>query len=300
MAQYPSFGTTLIQTKDLLCVVMTEVLRVVSPGDSSLLMRVITDLAAIEGEQMSQRRRDDVGGYIQLRDSIIKLLLTLQAMSASTDATPIIEDDEDQDVEGSETESDDEEAQLLLLGDTPAPKELVEEGATNKTATTQGYPREGKRSSETNGRGNQSRDEIWLYGIIPKEKRKKMKEKSGLMRGCFVVQENWDEMSAEQRALLDESEERPNIRKRWRRGRRKLIKWSNIQTDADIDAQSSTLAEAFTKYFSRFGRSVRLPWKTMVVGRTQTIRESIVCRSFIRNFLKWCASMRCATLSMCE
>ena len=51
-------------------------------------------------------------------------------------------------------------------------------------------------------------------------------------------------MSAEQRALLDESEERPNIRKRWRRGRRKLIKWSNIQTDADIDAQSSTLAEA--------------------------------------------------------
>ena len=118
MAQYPSFGTTLIQTKDLLCVVMTEVLRVVSPGDSSLLMRVITDLAAIEGEQMSHRRRDDVGGYIQLRDSIIKLLLTLQAMSASTDATPIIEDDEDQDVEGSETESDDEEAQLLLLGDT--------------------------------------------------------------------------------------------------------------------------------------------------------------------------------------
>ena len=68
MAQYPSFGTTLIQTKDLLCVVMTEVLRVVSPGDSSLLMRVITDLAAIEGEQMSHRRRDDVGGYIQLRD----------------------------------------------------------------------------------------------------------------------------------------------------------------------------------------------------------------------------------------
>lgn len=245
MAQYPSFGTTLIQTKDLLCVVMTEVLRVVSPGDSSLLMRVITDLAAIEGEQMSQRRRDDVGGYIQLRDSIIKLLLTLQAMSASTDATPIIEDYEDQDVEGSETESDDEEAQLLLLGDTAG----AERARLRKEQRTKRRQLRAIREKEKN-RQKQMVEAINLEmkfgctGIIPKEKRKKMKEKSGLLRGCFVVQENWDEMSAEQRALLDESEERPNIRKRWRRGRRKLIKWSNIQTDADIDAQSSTLAEA--------------------------------------------------------
>ena len=70
-----------------------------------------------------------------------------------------------------------------------------------------------------------------------------MKEKSGLMRGCFVVEENWDEMTAEQQALL-ENKGPSDTRKRWRRGRRKLIKWSSIQTDADIEAQSVTLAEA--------------------------------------------------------
>ena len=174
MAQYPSFGTTLIQTKDLLCVVMTEVLRVVSPGDSSLLMRVITDLAAIEGEQMSQRRRDDVGGYIQLRDSIIKLLLTLQAMSASTDATPIIEDDEDQDVEGSETESDDEEAQLLLLGDTAG----AERARLRKEQRTKRRQLRAIREKEKD-RQKQMVEAINLEmkfgctGIIPKEKAQK-------------------------------------------------------------------------------------------------------------------------------
>eukprot|EP00223_Ostreococcus_mediterraneus_P002544 CAMPEP_0179618196 /NCGR_PEP_ID=MMETSP0930-20121108/7556_1 /TAXON_ID=548131 ORGANISM="Ostreococcus mediterraneus, Strain clade-D-RCC1621" /NCGR_SAMPLE_ID=MMETSP0930 /ASSEMBLY_ACC=CAM_ASM_000580 /LENGTH=329 /DNA_ID=CAMNT_0021487137 /DNA_START=116 /DNA_END=1101 /DNA_ORIENTATION=- len=210
MTQYPSFGTTLVQTKDLLCVILTEVLRVVSPGDLSLLMRVVSDLAVIEGEQMGRRRRDDVDGYIQLRDAIIKLLLTLNAMSSSTEATPIIEDDDGQD-DDSESEDDDEEAKLLLLGDVA--------GAERARARKE---RRAKRRQ--------------LKAL-------RDKQRDALMRGCFVVEENWDEMTAEQQVLL-ENKGPSDTRKRWRRGRRKLIKWSSIQTDADIEAQSVTLAEA--------------------------------------------------------
>jgi len=243
MTEYPSFGTTLVQTKDLLCVILTEVLRVVSPGDLSLLMRVVSDLAAIEGEQMGRRRRDDVDGYIQLRDAIIKLLLTLNAMSSSTEATPIIEDDDGQD-DDSESEDDDEEAKLLLLGDVAgaerarARKERRAKRRQLKALRDKQRDRQEKMVEAIN-----LEMKFGCTGLIPKERRRKMKEKSGLMRGCFVVEENWDEMTAEQQALL-ENKGPSDTRKRWRRGRRKLIKWSSIQTDADIEAQSVTLAEA--------------------------------------------------------
>lgn len=248
MAKYPSFGTTLVQTKDLLCVLMTEVLRVVSPGDLSLLMRIVSDLATIEGEQMQQRRRDDIDGYLQLRDSIVKLLLTLQAMSESTEATPIEEDYNDRASDDDESASDDEEAQLRLLGDIAG----AERARLRKEQRTR--RRQLKLLKEkTQERQKQMVEAINLEmkfgctGLISKERRKKMKEKSGLMRGCFVVQENWDEMTDEQRALLEDSQDQDQdkpARKRWRKGRRRLIKWSNIQSDADIEAQSSTLAEA--------------------------------------------------------
>jgi len=244
MTQYPSFGTTLVQTKDLLCVILTEVLRVVSPGDLSLLMRVVSDLASIEGDQMGRRRRDDVDGYIQLRDAIIKLLLTLSAMSSSTEATPIIEDDDGQD-EGSESDDDDEEAKLLLLGDTTgalrarARKERRIKRRQLKALRDKQRERQEKLVEAIN-----LEMKFGCTGLISKEKRKKMKEKPGLMRGCFVVDENWDDMTPEQQALLENDKAPSDTRKRWRRGRRKLIKWSSIQTDADIEAQSVTLAEA--------------------------------------------------------
>ena len=87
-------------------------------------MRIVSDLATIEGEQMHQRRRDDIDGCVQLRDSIVKLLLTLQAMSENTEATPIEEDYNDQASDDDESASDDEEAQLRLLGDHAAPSAL--------------------------------------------------------------------------------------------------------------------------------------------------------------------------------
>ena len=95
-------------------------------------------------------------------------------MSASTDATPIIEDYEDQDVEGSETESDDEEAQLLLLGDTAG----AERARLRKEQRTKRRQLRAIREKEKN-RQKQMVEAINLEmkfgctGIIPKEKRKK-------------------------------------------------------------------------------------------------------------------------------
>ena len=244
--QYPWFASTLIQTKDLLCVILTEVLRVVSPGDLSLLMRVVSDLAELEGEQMGQRRYGDYDAYIQLRDAVVKLLLTLQAMGASTDATPIVEDQSQDADEAVDSESEDEEAQLLLLGDTAgAERARLRKEQRRKARQLREIREKEKHRQRQVVEAINLEMKFGCTGIIPKETRRKMKGgKSGLLRGCFVVQENWEELTEEQRVLLEESDERPTSRRRWRRGPRKLIKWSNIQTDADIEAQSRTLAEA--------------------------------------------------------
>ena len=240
MSQYPFFETTLIQTKDLLCVLMTEVLRVVSPGDMRLLMHVITDIAAIEGEHMQHRRRDDVQGYVQLRDAIVKLLLTLQAMGSSTEATPIIEDEDDQDDAASESDSDDEETQLRLLGDTAgAERAKVRREQRQKRRQAKAMRDKEKQRHQQMVEAINLEMKFGCTGFIPKQTRKKLKEKSGIMRGCFVVQENWDDQPEE-----GGDAGAGETRKRWKRGRRKLIKWSSIQTDADIEAQSITLAEA--------------------------------------------------------
>ena len=247
MEQYPWFGSTLIQTKDLICVIMTEVLRVVSPGDLTLLMRVVSDLASLEKEHVCHRRHDDMDAYSQLRDAIIKLLLTLQVMGSSTDATPIVEDQDENDDEMSESDDDDdEEAQLFLLGDQAGAERarLRKEQRRKRRQLKAIREKERMRQKQVVEAINLEM-KFGCTGIIPKETRKKMKEgKSGLLRGCFVVQENWEELTEEQHALLQGDEDKTSVRKRWRRGRRKLIKWSNIQTDADIEAQSNTLAEA--------------------------------------------------------
>ena len=78
-SQYAAFARTLIQTKDLLCALFTEVLGVVAPRDAHTLMRIAVDLARVEAEHMARRRMDDTGGYVALRDALAELLMALQA-----------------------------------------------------------------------------------------------------------------------------------------------------------------------------------------------------------------------------
>merc|ERR1712159_790972 len=160
-------------------------------------------------------------------------------MSENTEATPIEEDYNDQ-------ASDDEEAQLRLLGDhAGAERARLRKEQRAKRRQLKLLKEKGQDRQKQVVEAINLEMKFGCTGLISKERRKKMKEKSGLMRGCFVVQENWDEMTDEQRALLEKSRDQDKpARKRWRKGRRRLIKWSNIQADADIEAQSSTLAEA--------------------------------------------------------
>ena len=71
-SEYASFARTLTQAKGLLCVLLTEVMGVVRPREIHALMRTIAALANIEGEQMAQRRMDDVE-VRQLRDAVAAL-----------------------------------------------------------------------------------------------------------------------------------------------------------------------------------------------------------------------------------
>ena len=87
-SEYTSFARTLTQAKDLLCVLLTEVMGVVRPREIHALMRTIAALANIEGEQMAQRRMYDVEGYVRLRDAVAALAAALQSLAAATDATP--------------------------------------------------------------------------------------------------------------------------------------------------------------------------------------------------------------------
>ena len=81
MTEYASFHRTLVQTKDLMCVLLTEVLGVVKPREMRALMRVVVDLARVEAEQMSRRRLDDVAGYVNLREAAARLVLALQSLA---------------------------------------------------------------------------------------------------------------------------------------------------------------------------------------------------------------------------
>jgi hypothetical protein len=93
-SQYASFARTLIQTKDLLCALFTEVLGVVSPRDAHTLMRIAVDLSRVEAEHMARRRMDDTEGYVALRDALAELLMALQALAAQTTAVPAAEPEE--------------------------------------------------------------------------------------------------------------------------------------------------------------------------------------------------------------
>ena len=93
-SQYASFTRTLIQTKDLLCALFTEVLGVVSPRDAHTLMRIAVDLSRVEAEHMARRRMDDTEGYVALRDALAELLMALQALAAQTTAVPAAEPEE--------------------------------------------------------------------------------------------------------------------------------------------------------------------------------------------------------------
>ena len=83
-----------MQTKDLLCVLLTEVLGVVRSRDMHTLMRLMVELARVESEQMSRRRMDDISGYINLREAAARVLMAVQSLAAETTATPAPEPDE--------------------------------------------------------------------------------------------------------------------------------------------------------------------------------------------------------------
>merc|ERR1719218_160583 len=93
MTAYASFQRTLVQTKDLLCVLLTEVLGVVRSRDMHTLMRLMVELARVESEQMSRRRMDDISGYINLREAAARVLMAVQSLAAETTATPAPEPD---------------------------------------------------------------------------------------------------------------------------------------------------------------------------------------------------------------
>ena len=113
--EYASFARTLTQAKDLLCVLLTEVMGVVRPREMHALMRTIAALAKIEGEQMGQRRMDDVEGYAKLRDAIAALAAALQSLAAATEATPsdVVPVDEEDD----EEDGDDDDTPATLPTD---------------------------------------------------------------------------------------------------------------------------------------------------------------------------------------
>ena len=113
-SQYAAFARTLIQTKDLLCALFTEVLGVVAPRDAHTLMRIAVDLARVEAEHMARRRMDDTGGYVALRDALAELLMALQALAAQTAAVPAAEPEaaDDDPPPGPDDDSDADDAAL--------------------------------------------------------------------------------------------------------------------------------------------------------------------------------------------
>jgi len=221
MTEYASFLRTLVQSKDLLCVLLTEVLGVVRPGDMHVLMRLVVDLARVEGEQMSRRRMDDVDGYVRLREACSRILLALQSLAAATTALPAPDpDDEDaddaaedggggggggakkKDRYASEASSDEGEESL--------------EGLTAEEAERRTRRREQKRRRRKKREikaADAAREEkvveainlemkYGCTGFLSKSTRKNMKKKGGAILGCFVVDEDLIENSRERKEEL--------------------------------------------------------------------------------------------------
>ena len=255
MDEYTSFDRTLVQTKDLLCVVLVEVLGVVRPKDMHTLMKLVVDLARVEAQQMSRRRRDDIGGYVRLRESTVRLLLALQSLAVATTATPAPEPDDDADDNddgkerdpfASEDDSEEEDATALA-------RLTLQEQEQHRRRRERKERRRKKREIQAaeEARGEKLMEAINLEmkygctGFLSKSTRKSIKKKGGMMAGCFVVDEDLEATAQERRDELRRIE---------REERRERGLASDEDGNGDAKGSSSRRARRRRRY--RRGRRV--------------------------------------------
>ncbi len=280
MTEYASFHRTLVQTKDLMCVLLTEVLGVVKPREMRALMRVVVDLARVEAEQMSRRRLDDVAGYVNLREAAARLVLALQSLAAATTATPAEEEDADEEESRGDggRSSDDSDGSGGGSGDESndaAGMTEEEREARRKRRERRERRRLKKRIEEAEAAREEKLVEAinlemkyGCTGFLSKSTRKNIKKKGGPLLGCFVVDEDLVGASRQRREELraieraerrekglpsdDESDaaegasrRRRQKRRRYRRGRRKERRWNAIAAPEDlVDVHGERVASA--------------------------------------------------------
>ena len=211
-AQYASFTRTLIQTKDLMCVIFTEILGVARPQDMHTLMRIVVDLSRVEAEQMGRRRMDDIDGYVNLREACAALLMALQALGAATTATPVDPDEADDEPSDGKNEYADSDDDLDLDPDAAGLTE--EERAARRRRVLRRDRRRQKRRIKAAEAARETKlvEAINLEmkygctGFLSKGTRKSIKKKGGPMLGCFVVDEDLEGAAVQRREELREIE----------------------------------------------------------------------------------------------
>ena len=264
MTAYASFRRTLVQTKDLLCVLLTEVLGVVRPRDMHTLMRLMVELARVESEQMSRRRMDDISGYVNLREAAARVLMAVQSLAAETTATPAPEPDEPDEPDDRRDfsdESDEDDVDIDSLAG------LTEEEREAKRRRR--HRRERRRKKRLIKEAEAAREEKLVEainlemkygctGFLSKSTRKTIKKRGGPLLGCFVVDEDLVGAAARRREELrlieraerrerglpsdddDEDDDgapggsRRRRRRRYRRGRRQERQWNAIDAPDDL------------------------------------------------------------------
>ena len=134
MKAYPAFYRTMVQTKDLLAVLFTDVLRLVAPRDLEDFMKIIVDIAQVENEQMHHRKTGDIESYMVLRDAIIRLLQELKACGVDVEAegeTP----DSDFDSESDNDDDDEDKIEKAHRGWRIGRSRACQEGVGRKDTT---------------------------------------------------------------------------------------------------------------------------------------------------------------------
>ena len=247
-SSYASFTRTLIQTKDLMCVLFTEVLQVPRTQDMHTLMRIMVDLSRVEAEQMGRRRMDDVDGYIQLREACASLLMALQALGAATVAKRAPDEDQDDDspdnADGDELDSDDD----VDLDPDAAGLTEAEREARRRRASRRDRRRQKRRiKAAEQARESKLVEAINLEmkygctGFLSRGTRKSIKKRGGPMLGCFVVDEDLEGAAIERREELRE------IERAERRDRGLPSEDSGYDDDGDSNRRSRRRRRQFRK-----------------------------------------------------
>ena len=252
MKAYPAFYRTMVQTKDLLAVLFTDVLRLVAPRDLEDFMKIIVDIAQVENEQMHHRKTGDIESYMVLRDAIIRLLQELKACGVDVEAegeTP------DSDFDSESDNDDDDEDKIEKL---TAAGELEEAERVKKALARKRYNRQKRELREKElARQEQMLEAMNLElkygctGFFSKKTRKKMREKGGRF-ACFVIEENIELTEAEKAAyeeMKQKDEEREaelaGSSKKVRKTKRKEAKrYKNITLPENSDTRGERVAEA--------------------------------------------------------